>query len=318
MSGNLKLSFELDELRALTPVVRKDVLTGEISRRVRNMNTVPADSIDSVAEALVSLDLQDIVSGIHDEEMFSAQVQVASQQIAAKERQGFASPLEHGLLHPHESSSSTPSYLTPPRAQSPVGSVASPSDRDRLSAGVARLEPDPEKASAICELIFTLSKKERLLCAFNSEYLKQKVVEARELLDVDDPDASLSNQSAPAAVERRPPPTTVGEHGIKAASDPSILLRPPSRANGSAQSSTATEGKIDTSTSAVDQPQQYTLATLSGMPAIDIIRLTSSSTVTGLPLPKPDPLVVKETDEFIDRLNGKPLQQQKQLVGEKL
>src|SRR5258708_9733395 len=237
------------------------------------MDTVPVGSIDSVAEALVSLNLQEIVSGIHDEEKFAAQVQVASQQIAAREKQGSA------FLEAHEPVPSPPPYLTPPRTQSPVGSVVTSSDRDKLSAGVARLESDPEKASAISELLFTLSKKERLLCVFNSEYLKQKVAEARELLEMDEADVPSSNRSAPAAVERRPPPTPVGEQGIKAASDPSLLFQPPSGANGSAQLSTTAEGATEAPTSTDEQPQQYTLATLGRMPAADIVRLTSSSTV---------------------------------------
>ncbi|KAF8328188.1 uncharacterized protein EI90DRAFT_3017830 [Cantharellus anzutake] len=319
LAGSLKLSFELDELKALTPVVRRDVLTGEISRRLRNMDSVAPESIDSVVEALVSLNIQEVVAGIHDEEKFAAQVQTASQQVSLKEKQGFASPANPGLLHTRESAPSTPSYLTPPRAQSPTGSVATPSDREKLSAAVARLEQDPEKASAISELLFTLPKKERLLCVFNNDYLKQKVVEAREVLDADEVgETPSSNQSAPAAVQRRPPPTPVAEHGIKAASDPSILSQYPAGTNGSSQSSAVEKETAETPAPKADEPKEYTLSALGAMPAIDIVKLASGSTITGLPLPKPDLLVVKTTDEFVDSLQGKPVQQQKQLVGEKL
>ncbi|KAG8842982.1 hypothetical protein FRC20_004110, partial [Serendipita sp. 405] len=62
----------------------------------------------------------------------------------------------------------------------------------------------------------------------------------------------------------------------------------------------------------------YTLASLSKLPASEILRLASSPRSTGLPLPKADPSVVRETDDFVNNLTDKPLAQQKQLLGEKL
>jgi polyadenylate-binding protein len=62
----------------------------------------------------------------------------------------------------------------------------------------------------------------------------------------------------------------------------------------------------------------YTIASLARLPAAEIIRLANSSNATGLPLPKADALIVRTTDEFIDGLLDKPIQQQKQALGEKL
>jgi polyadenylate-binding protein len=61
-----------------------------------------------------------------------------------------------------------------------------------------------------------------------------------------------------------------------------------------------------------------TIASLARLPAAEIVRMASSSSATGLPLPKADPLVIKATDEFIDGLLDKPIQTQKQQLGDKL
>jgi polyadenylate-binding protein len=63
----------------------------------------------------------------------------------------------------------------------------------------------------------------------------------------------------------------------------------------------------------------YTIASLARLPAAEIIRLANSSNATtGLPLPKADTSIVQNTDEFIDGLLDKPIQQQKQAVGGEL
>lgn len=62
----------------------------------------------------------------------------------------------------------------------------------------------------------------------------------------------------------------------------------------------------------------HTIASLAHLPAAEIVKLASSLSATGLPLPKGDPLVVKVTDEFIDSLQDKPVQQQKQALGDKI
>ena len=71
-------------------------------------------------------------------------------------------------------------------------------------------------------------------------------------------------------------------------------------------------------TPATPSAQVHTIASLARLPASEIIRLVNSSSVTGLPLPKADPMVVKATDEFIDSLQDKPVNQQKQQLGDKL
>jgi polyadenylate-binding protein len=62
----------------------------------------------------------------------------------------------------------------------------------------------------------------------------------------------------------------------------------------------------------------YTIASLAKLPAVEILKIAKSSSATGLPLPKEDPVVVQATDEFVDSLMDKPIQQQKQQLGDKL
>ena len=61
----------------------------------------------------------------------------------------------------------------------------------------------------------------------------------------------------------------------------------------------------------------YTTASLALLPAAEIVRIVASAGAA-VPVAKADPLVVKATDEFIDALLDKPVQAQKQALGDKL
>ncbi|KAG5722132.1 hypothetical protein E4T56_gene9071, partial [Termitomyces sp. T112] len=61
----------------------------------------------------------------------------------------------------------------------------------------------------------------------------------------------------------------------------------------------------------------YTLASLARLPASEIIRIASAGGA-GAALPKADKTVVQATDEFVDALRDKQVQQQKQMLGDKL
>ena len=47
-----------DDLAGLSPVVRKEVLTGDLSRRVKDLGTVDTPDVDHVVDSLVSLSLR--------------------------------------------------------------------------------------------------------------------------------------------------------------------------------------------------------------------------------------------------------------------
>ncbi|KAH9941682.1 uncharacterized protein BXZ73DRAFT_98071 [Epithele typhae] len=67
---------------------------------------------------------------------------------------------------------------TPPRVESPSGSVAAPqSERDRTFAALSRLEP-PQVVDLVDPLM-SLPKRERPTCLFNVEALRAKIADAK-------------------------------------------------------------------------------------------------------------------------------------------
>lgn len=321
LSGTLSLAMRYDDLSALSPVVRKEVLTGELSRRLKSMPTIPAAEIDSIVESLVGLSLSDVVSSIQDPAMLDDQIQRARNALASSavtpptKTPSPANSQDSRLLdsnalnatasapeHPSTPISVAASLSTPPRTSSPSGSVApaATSERERILAAVTRLEPS--RAVDLTNLLMSLPKRERAMCLFNVEVLRTKLVDAKAVLDSDDgvdeplvdpvpePVTPQSKRAIPVSQESTPRTPDLSSRGASAAASPTP----------------ATPGTT------------HTVASLAQLPAVEILRMASSPSTTGLPLPKADPLVVEATDKFIDSLSDKPIQTQKQLIGEKL
>lgn len=328
----------LEDLSALTPVVRKEILTGELQRRVRGMNEVPAFDVDAIVNSLVGLSLTDVVTAIQDPTRLSEAVQetqaglrkAQEYPIKSKERSKSPSPaasadsrlLDPGVLaatasapdHPSTPVSLSTPLSTPPRMSSPAAAAipgGGASDRDRLSAAVAKLEPDSEHAAAITELLMSLTKRERALCLFNGEVLRGKVADARAVLDSDDTE-DVASASAPAPVtparkttatslDESPHTPALSSRGPSAAASPAAPVTPPSK-------------------SATTQlAESFTLVKLAQMPAAKVIEIVQdTATVDALGLRKADPMITKATDEFIDSLSDLAISKQKQQLGDKL
>ncbi|KAH9975322.1 hypothetical protein BGW80DRAFT_1436531 [Lactifluus volemus] len=291
LAGTLNLPMRYDDLSALSPVVRKEVLTGELSRRLKSMPTIPAPEVDTIVESLVGLSLSDVVSAIQDPTRLHEQIQRARNALASSavtppaKTPSPANSQDSRLLDPNALNAtasapehpSTPisvaaSLSTPPRTSSPSGSVApaTASERERILAAVTRLEP--ARAIDLTELLMSLPKRERAMCLFNVEVLRAKLVDAKAVLDSD-----VQDELAAQAI---PEPVTPQSRRTVSASQESTPRTPDlsSRDN----------------------------------------QIATSPSTTGLPLPKADPKIVVATDEFIDSLSGKPIQTQKQLLGDKL
>lgn len=325
LSGHLNVPLTYDELSALSPVLRREVLTGELQRRVKTIDSVPAQDVDTVVESLVTLSLADVVDGIHNPTKLAEQVEVAQNaHRKAKEPTPEKTPspaasqdsrlLDPNTLnttasapeHPSTPVSLSTSLSTPPRTSSPSGSVnpvvAGASERERIQAAVSKLEPN--SAAEITELLMSLSKRERAMCLFNVEVLRLKVADAKAILDIEEEQEQSTTAPSPsdpvtpvsrkvsAVVEGSPQTPDLSSRGPSAAGSPPMPSTPAAPA--------------------------YTIAALARMPATKILELANSSSATGLPLPKADPLVVKATDEFIDSLKDQPVPKQKQQVGDKL
>ncbi|KAH9074139.1 hypothetical protein EDB83DRAFT_2355003 [Lactarius deliciosus] len=321
LSGTLSLSMRYDDLSALSPVVRKEVLTGELSRRLKSMQTIPGAEIDSIVESLVGLSLSDVVSAIQDpvrldDQILRARTAIASSAVTPPTKTPSPANSQDSRLldpnalnatasapeHPSTPISVAASLSTPPRTSSPSGSVAptATSERERILAAVTRLEPS--RAVDLTDLLMSLPKRERAMCLFNVEVLRAKLVDAKAVLDSDEgvdqpttnpipePVTPQSKRAIPVSQEGTPRTPDLSSRGASAAASPTP----------------ATPGTT------------HTVASLAQLPAVEILKIASSPSMTGLPLPKADPLVVEATDKFVDSLSDKPIQSQKQLLGEKL
>ena len=317
-----------DDLSALSPVVRKEVLTGELSRRLKLMPIVPSAEVDAIVESLVGLSLSDVVSAIQDPTKLDDQIQrtrnalaMASSAVTPPEKTPSPANSQDSRLldpsalnatasapeHPSTPISVAASLSTPPRTSSPSGSVApatAASERERILAAVTRLEP--ARAVDLTDLLMSLPKRERAMCLFNVEVLRAKLVDAKVVLDSDDAENGPTISAAPQVTSE---PVTPQNRRTVPVSQESSPRTPDLSSRGASAAASPTPATPGTS---------HTVASLARLPATEIIKLANSPSTTGLPLPKADPLIVETTDKFIDSLLDKPMNTQKQQVGEKL
>jgi polyadenylate-binding protein len=314
-----------DDLSALSPVVRKEVLTGELSRRLKSMPTMPVVEIDAIVGSLVGLSLSDVVSAIQDPARLDEQIQRARNALASSavtpptKTPSPANSQDSRLLdtnalnatasapeHPSTPISVAASLSTPPRTSSPSGSVApaTASERERILAAVTRLEP--ARAIDLTDLLMSLPKRERAMCLFNVEVLRARLVDAKAVLDSDDGVDESAANPAPQAI---PEPVTPQSRRTIPASQESTPRTPDLSSRGASAATSPTPATPSTT---------HTVASLARLPAVEIIKIATSPSTTGLPLPKADPVVVEATDKFIDSLLDKPIQTQKQQLGDKL
>lgn len=370
-----------DDLSALSPVVRKEILSGELSRRVKEQKDVPvaANEVDTIVDGLLSLSLQQIVDGIHDSAKLTEQVQNLKNMINApptppqpslpQQQQERVQPVSQSqpqpqseqvseqvseqdapapadspspsnsqdstLLdptslgatasapeHPSTPLSLSASLSTPPRTSSPSGSIAPQpgSERDRLFAAVSKVEP--KLATEVTDLLMSLSKRERALCLFNPEVLKGKVAEAKDVLSVVEDEPAPAPASAPVPVTPSVPVTPQSKlsavASAKLAQHAAASPQTPDLSSSRGPSVVASPTPQTPGVSVEGNAIVYTLSSLAQLSALDIIKLANSPNPTGLPIVKPDHLIVEQTDKFVDGLGGKSLTQQKQLLGEKL
>ena len=307
-----------EDLSALSPVVRKEVISGELNRRIKAMDVVPTEDLDTIVDTIAGLALTDVVSVIQDPSKLAEQVEHATNALTvsktstpSKSPSPPASQDSRNLEPPNTTASapdrpSTPismpaSLSTPPRTESPSGSVPPPTERERMSAAISRLEST--QVGELTELIMSLPKRDRAMCLFNMEVLRAKIADAKLVLQADDEDDSGAKvPETPVTPQAK---KSAGLAGLSPKT-PDLSSRGPS---ATASPAPATPGAAATT---------HTIASLALLPASEVVKLATSPSASGLPLPKADPLVVKATDEFIDSLLDKPIQMQKQALGDKL
>ena len=302
-------------------MVRKEVLTGELVRRVKATGSINDKDVGLLVDSMVSLSLSNVLQYLDDSTKLQEQVESYKSRLETSEgsppRAVSKPPSSHASSEVNPATASAPEHpstpvsidqtlSTPPRTSSPPGSVPPLSERDRIYAAVSRLESS--RQTELTDLIMSLPKRDRALCVFNIEILRSKIMDAKAVLDSDDGEVgdAQSTKSAPAPVPVTPQPKKVQPPPTYSPHTPDLSSRGPSAAASPAPDTPGNNGS------------SYTIASLARLSAVEIIRLASSSNATGLPLPKADTMVVQTTDEFINALLEKPIQQQKQAVGEKL
>ncbi|KAJ7703728.1 hypothetical protein B0H17DRAFT_1326830 [Mycena rosella] len=212
LSGTLNLPMRYDDLYALSPVVRQEVLTGELSRRVKALGSAPTDDVDAIVKSLVTISLSDVVQCIEDPAKLSDQVNAIrhslcpSKQSSPRKSPSPSASQDSRLLDPNSLNAtasapehpSTPisinaSLSTPPRTSSPSGSAPPTSEREHILAAISKLETT--RQAELTELLMSLSKRERATCLFNVEVLCAKLADANMVLDSTD-DADVKRARA--------------------------------------------------------------------------------------------------------------------------
>lgn len=146
---------------------------------------------------------------------------------------------------------------------------------------------------AIVGLLMTLSKKERALCLFNSDVLRSKVADAQSVLEASESDEGQLASKLEGVVLQSQLPTpqsTPERRSAKGSRGPSP---------------------------GVDESGILTTASLAKMPAVRIIEMVSSENPPPVAA-APSPQIQEEIDSFIDSLKAKPINEQKQKLGERL
>lgn len=181
---------------------------------------------------------------------------------------------------------------TVPSSELMSPSLSLNSERERLLHAVTTLLPVDSPVEDITDLLVGLPKKERAMALFNQEYLQKKVDEARAILEMNEDDDENK------VTQQQPTPLTKENIDLATTSLPSTTTA--------------------TVLSQNDSTQIYTLSDLAKMPALEIIKLTTSSQVAGLSLPRANPSTIKETNAFIDSLQSLSVIDQKQKLGDQL
>jgi polyadenylate-binding protein len=331
-----------DDLSSLTPVVRKEVLTGELMRRVRTLDIVPSTELDALVESLTTVSLSEVLQTIDDPERLKDQVEAwkknnlkpVDASPPPKSSVPSASASQDSLLANPDATASAPEHpstpisvdaalSTPPRTSSPSGSVPPLSERDRIYQAICKLEKHNQ--SDLTDLVMSLPKRERALCLFNIEVLRTKLADAKLVLESDE-DHNAGGLQERTPVEPRAkstPPVTPQTKRIVSGSGTGESPKTPDLSSRGA-SATASPLPTTPSTSASTAVGSstggtWTVAALAKLSALEIVKVASDPKVV-LPggVSKAEPIVVQTTNEFVDGLSDKPVQQRKQLLGDKL
>ncbi|KAI5476682.1 polyadenylate-binding protein [Pseudohyphozyma bogoriensis] len=182
-------------------------------------------------------------------------------------------------------SSTTYSDAAPAGSRSPeVAPVLS--DQERLLQAVSKI--NSTHAAEIVDLLQQLPKKERALCLFNPAHLQLKVQDALLVLSASDDDEEATAAARRAAAATLPTPETSPKI-VRKLTPPKSTLKVPS-----------------------------SLADLGKLPAVEIIELINEDLLGGVGVGMCEEEKRVATDAFMETLEGKPVHEMKQKLGDRL
>ncbi|KAH6917881.1 hypothetical protein BKA70DRAFT_1245621 [Coprinopsis sp. MPI-PUGE-AT-0042] len=337
VSGSLNIPMKYDELSALTPVVRKEVITGELNRQIKDLNIVPEDEINDIVDSIAGLTLSVIVQTVGDTNKLREQVELRAKNpirndVPAKSDTPLSTSRDStSTSELNAASASAPEHpstplsvsvdSTPPRTSSPSGSVAPLSERERIFAAISKLENS--RQTELTDLLMGLPKRER-----------GNLVDAKVILESEDEEDEIQQTpiSAPPTKIPTPPPPAAAvvapstpqkaplkvEDPVTPKTKAPVVEDTPPTSEVPSKAPAATVSPVSAAPATGPASNTWTIASLAKLPAAEIVRLANMSSATGLPLPKADPLVVQATDEFIDGILDQTVLVQKQRLGDKL
>jgi polyadenylate-binding protein len=301
--------------------------------------------MDTLVESLVTASLSEVLQTIEDPDRLKDQVEswkaknlkspAPSAQLSvsvsppSKSPAPSATPSQDSLLANPDATASAPEHpstpisvdaalSTPPRTSSPSGSIPSAaSERDRVYQAICKLERHNQ--SQLADLVMSLPKRERAMCLFNNEVLRAKLVDAKLVLELSGEEEVAVPEVPVTPQTKKVVRSTALEETTASPRTPDLSSRGASAAASPMPTTPSTSIASNMSASTATVSSTWTVAGLAKLSAVEIIKVLSDPKVN-FPdgVVKADPIVKQTTDEFVDSLMNKPVQQQKQMLGDKL
>lgn len=314
MAGSLNVPLQYDSLAALSPVVRREVLSGELTRRIKSMNAVSTDEVEGIVDSVVGLSLSEVVSVLQDPAKLNEHVRYGGPSKSTPDKSPSPAASQDSRLldattnaaiasapeHPSTPISIPTSLSTPPRTSSPSGSLPPTSERERMVGAISKLEKS--NISELTELLMSLPKRDRALCLFNTEILRAKLADAKAVLESEDTEEVV--EQPPAAAPTTPPTRKVPQ---------STMFSSPHTPDLSSRGASAAASPAPQTPSAPSA--SYTVNSLAQMSFAEIYGLVNS----GVELPKyqTSPEQMKESEQWVGTVSAHTLPTFKEQVGRK-
>lgn len=325
--ATVNAGFDEVELAGMDEEDRSNLILGEFIKRSQALPELAADEdqIRQVVLGLSQLNLADQVKALNDPAQFKRSVTTISHggvspatQTAELSGNPAATPVAESIANPISPSSlAAPTHLAVPQVNGSSlsgasdavsvtsnNAAASSKERARLLSAVSQLMPSGSPIEDVTDLLAGMTKKDRAMALFNRDFLKIKVDEAKEILDITADDGE----------------DVVGEpESVKAVKDAPVVKSPTAAAT-SPSSATAAEETPATPTA---NDETHTLSSLARLSCQEVLALADKASKDksspGLPLPKADSAQWQKTEEMVDRiLEEKREAERKQKLGDVL